>query len=140
MARSLIPLGTQSVATTLLAKPRSHSPPSFSRNVHIRGVEGLAAARVNGVYEPTEERSCGRPVYSKRGDSDTWLEYLVITPLVPLLQSPRLQQEEEIEQLTSKAEKFSVQLAHKRWDEARVEMAMKKLMEASVSRMITCVV
>ena len=68
------------------------------------------------------------------------MEYLVITPLVPLLQSPRLQQEEEIEQLTSKAEKFSVQLAHKRWDEARVEMAMKKLMEASVSRMITCVV
>ena len=43
--------------------------------VRICGVEGVRAARVNGIYNPTDELNGGMPVYAKQGDAGTCLEY-----------------------------------------------------------------
>jgi hypothetical protein len=38
------------------------------RSLHIRGATGNNSAVVNGTWDPTDERSRGKPVYVKRGD------------------------------------------------------------------------
>jgi hypothetical protein len=40
-----------------------------SAPLHIRGAAGVNSSDVNGIFDPTDELSCGQPVYVKRGDS-----------------------------------------------------------------------
>ena len=58
------------------------SLPSTSNSAHaapivfIRGATGSYAWKINGLFEPTEEKSSdGRVVYKKRGDADTIIEH-----------------------------------------------------------------
>ena len=46
-----------------------------SHPLHMRGVTGYCSAEVNGIYDPTDELSCGQPVYVKRGDSDKCIRF-----------------------------------------------------------------
>jgi hypothetical protein len=46
-----------------------------SAPVHIRGATGIASSEVNGIFDPTEELSCGQPVYVKRGDGSKCIHY-----------------------------------------------------------------
>ena len=41
----------------------------------MRGVTGCCSAEVNGIYDPTDELSCGQPVYVKRGDSGKCIRF-----------------------------------------------------------------
>ena len=44
--------------------------------VFIRGATGLYSLYINGLFDPTEEKSSdGRVVYKKRGDADTIIEH-----------------------------------------------------------------
>ena len=43
--------------------------------VRLLNAKGPNARRIDGIYEPIEEQRDGLPVYKKKGDSDTWLEY-----------------------------------------------------------------
>ena len=46
-----------------------------SAPVHIRGVTGNGSSYVNGIFDPTEELSCGQPVYVKRGDGSKCIHF-----------------------------------------------------------------
>ncbi len=46
-----------------------------SAPLHIRGVTGVNSAIVNGIFDPTEELSCGQPVYVKRGDGGKCIHF-----------------------------------------------------------------
>jgi hypothetical protein len=45
-------------------------------SVRVQGITGPKETLINGVYDPTSESCSGWPVYQKRGDPDTWLEWL----------------------------------------------------------------
>ncbi len=44
-------------------------------SLHIRGVTGHVSDEVNGIWDPTDELSCGQPVYVKRGDGGKWIHF-----------------------------------------------------------------
>jgi hypothetical protein len=46
-----------------------------SGHLHIRGATGYQSASVNGIFDPTEELSCGQPVYVKRGDCSKCIHF-----------------------------------------------------------------
>lgn len=46
-----------------------------SPSVHLRGAVGPHAQSINGIFDPTEELSGGRPVYQRRGGRHQWIEY-----------------------------------------------------------------
>jgi len=43
--------------------------------VQVSGARGLFSAKINGIYEPTNDYACGFSRYRKRDDNDQWLEY-----------------------------------------------------------------
>ena len=45
----------------------------------ITGATGIAADKINGMYEITDELSGDLPVYAKVGNEDIWLEYKTTT-------------------------------------------------------------
>ncbi len=49
---------------------REAKPVAFT----IEGATGSCASKVNGTYEPTDERQLGLPVYIKKGDSSLYVE------------------------------------------------------------------
>ena len=50
-----------------------------SAPVHIRGATGNSSSIVNGIFDPTEELSCGQPVYVKRGDGSKCIHFWSVT-------------------------------------------------------------
>ena len=44
-------------------------------SVRIFGAMGTNSNAVNGIFDPTKERSGGLAIYRKRSDPEMWLEY-----------------------------------------------------------------
>jgi hypothetical protein len=50
------------------------------RNATTVIVSGAKNSKANGTFEPVDEVSCDWPVYSKRGDREVWLLFLLSKP------------------------------------------------------------
>ncbi len=53
----------------------AHTSSHHLRPLHIRGVTGYNSSVVNGIWDPTDELSCGQPVYVKRGNGNKWIHF-----------------------------------------------------------------